>query len=231
VAAPLAGTQWCTSSSQASGPYDDLGVCISADAQCPFADFPQGSSPPNCLHSSLPSPYFNCFTCVLNGNTWIASSSAGPYFSPNIGVCLPPSAVSNFSMACPSCGLSGFLFSIFQELWQCPAHQLASCSSCTYSGFVWCPYESRCANAIGSCINQKNAITSLARCLMPSNAGFLPTCSSCLQQNGPLQSYAQISQWCDTRTCCSSNVTGSTSIMSSQFIIRGNRLCLSQLCL
>ena len=219
MSAPLAGTQWC-SSSETEGPYDDYGKCVSANAGCPTG-FLQGSSPPNCLHASLPSPFFNCFSCVLNGYTWIASSSAGPYFSPNIGVCLPPSAVSNFSQACPLCK-SEFSFLVFQELWQCPAHQLASCAACTSSGFVWCPFESRCANAIGSCINQQNAITSLSRCLFPSTASSLPTCSSCLQQNGPLQSYAQISQWCVIGTCCGSNVTGATSIISSVFNIKGN---------
>lgn len=190
--------------------------------KCPDG-FPQKTSPPSCIYSSLPSPFFNCFSCVINGNSWITNFSSDAFSPPNIGVCLPPEGVAKFSLACPMCGI-GFESSIYQKLWQCPASQLASCAACTYSNFVWCSSESRCANAIGSCTDRKSGITSFARCVSPSSVSSLPTCSSCLQQNGPLQPSAQVSQWCPKRVCCGSNITGSTSIYSSSFVIKG--ICL-----
>ena len=211
-----ARTQWC-SSSLTAGPYDDFGYCVPEGSQeCPKG-FSQASSPPSCLYSSLPSSFFNCFSCVINGHSWMTNFSSDPFSLPNIGVCLPPSAVANLSLSCPMCGSA----SIYQELYQCPANQLASCAACTYANFVWCGSESRCANAIGSCIDRQSGITSFSRCVTPSSVRSLPTCSSCLQQNGPLQPVQQVSQWCSKRVCCGSNITGRTSIYSSTFVFRG----------
>jgi hypothetical protein len=209
-------TKWC---SKASGvkPLDDLGVCVSDSSPCPVG-FTHGSSPPRCLYPDLPSPFFNCFSCVANGYNWITNVSSDAFSPPNMGVCMPSSA--NLSLACPTCG-SLFISSIYQELWQCPASQLASCATCTFSNFVWCGSESRCANSIGYCRDKKSGISSPANCVTSSPSASFPTCSACLLQNGPLVTQ-RISQWCPKRVCCGSNITGNTSSHASNFVVRGN---------
>lgn len=211
-----------------AGPYDDSGFCNPQGLSCP-SGFTQPSNPPLCLYPSLPSAFFNCFSCVINGHAWVTNVTADAFSPPNIGVCFPTSAISNFSLACPMCRV-GLSTSIYQDIWQCPASQLSSCAACTMSNFVWCASESRCSNAISSCRDRLGGITSKTRCITTSYAASLPTCSACLQQNGPLQPYEQISQWCPQRVCCGSNVTGNTSIYSSTFAIKGILLGLFAFC-
>jgi hypothetical protein len=197
-----------------------MGVCTPQDLSCPDG-FKQSTNPPICLYPNLPTSFYNCFSCVVNGHVWVTNVTADAFSPPNIGVCFPPSAISNFSLACPMCRL-GITSSIYQDIWQCPASQLASCAACTVSNFVWCSSESRCANAISSCRDRSSGITSRSRCVTSASAAALPTCAACLQQNGPLQPFEQLSQWCPERVCCGSNVTGDTTILSSVFVIKGD---------
>jgi hypothetical protein len=129
-----------TVNTNSAGPYDDFGYCIPEDMKCP--------------DGFLKKRLLNCFSCVINGNSWITNFSSDTLSPPNILVCLPPEGVAKFSFACPVCGI-GFEYSIYEKLWQC---QLASCAACTYSNFVWCSSESRCANAIESCTDRKSGI-------------------------------------------------------------------------
>jgi hypothetical protein len=211
-------TKWCSSALGTSPPYDDGGVCMPEGLQCPEG-FRQPTGSLQCLYPSLPTAFYNCFSCVVHGHVWVTNVTAEAFAPPNIGVCFPLSAISNFSLACPMCRAGSV--SIYQDVWQCPASQLASCAACTTSNFVWCSSESRCANALSSCRDRLSGVVSKSQCVTSESAAALPTCSACLQQNGPLQSFEQLSQWCRERVCCGSNVTGNTSIHSSAFVIAG----------
>ena len=209
--ASTAVLQWCNSS--INGPCQRIGspcdgpVSVQS-SDCAGADVNRSNFVVNAL---------DCFSCVKQTGFWLTGIGNLPYQGePNAGACF--STVNTASIL----GSNNFI--VVQTIENCPGVQwpndITSCVRCVGSSFKWCLASASCVLRSLPCPNSTDiGVTTSEICFTPRTASYMPSCSSCLNENSIA---VRTLQWCASVVPIGSAQVKGNSVLDLEISINQN---------